>query len=41
LSPRLGDFNDDLRIFGADALRAAMRIQLVPEDVVRFLPFVD
>jgi Toprim domain-containing protein len=41
LSPRLGDFNDDLRIFGADALRTALRIQLVPEDVVRFLPFVD
>jgi hypothetical protein len=38
LSPRLGDFNEDLHIFGLDALRAAMRIQLVPEDVDRFLP---
>ncbi|MBR1177070.1 toprim domain-containing protein [Bradyrhizobium sp. KB893862 SZCCT0404] len=37
LSPRLGDFNEDLHIFGFDALRAALRFQLVPEDVVRFL----
>ena len=38
LSPRLGDFNEDLHVFGLDALRAALRIQLVPEDVARFLP---
>lgn len=37
LSPRLGDFNEDLHIFGVDALRAALRLQLVPEDVDRFL----
>lgn len=37
LSPRLGDFNEDLHIFGLEALRAALRLQLVPEDVVRFL----
>ena len=37
LSPRLGDFNEDLHVFGFDALRAALRIQLVPEDVSRFL----
>jgi phage/plasmid primase-like uncharacterized protein len=37
LSPRLGDFNEDLHIFGFDALRAALRIQLAPEDVARFL----
>ncbi|UFW88254.1 toprim domain-containing protein [Bradyrhizobium barranii] len=37
LSPRLGDFNEDLHVFGLDALRAALRFQLVPEDVVRFL----
>ena len=37
LSPRLGDFNEDLHVFGLDALRAALWIQLVPEDVVRFL----
>ncbi len=34
LSPRLGDFNEDLHVFGLDALRAALRIQLAPEDVV-------
>ena len=37
LSPRLGDFNEDLYVFGLDALRAALRIQLAPEDVDRFL----
>lgn len=37
LSPRLGDFNEDLHVFGLDALQAALRFQLVPEDVVRFL----
>lgn len=37
LSPRLDDFNEDLHVFGLDALRAALRFQLVPEDVVRFL----
>ncbi|MDA9505816.1 DNA primase [Bradyrhizobium sp. CCBAU 11386] len=37
LSPRLGDFNEDLHIFGLETLRAALRLQLVPEDVVRFL----
>lgn len=37
LSPRLGDFNEDLHIFGLDALRVALRLQLAPEDVSRFL----
>jgi hypothetical protein len=37
LSPALGDFNEDLRTFGIDALRAAIRQQLAPEDVARFL----
>jgi hypothetical protein len=37
LSPRLGDFNEDLHTFGLDALRAALRLQLAPEDVSRFL----
>jgi hypothetical protein len=36
LSPVLGDFNEDLRRFGIDALRAALRVQIVPEDVSRF-----
>jgi Toprim domain len=38
LSPRLGDFNEDLRILGVDDLRAALRIQFAPQDLVRFLP---
>ncbi len=37
LSPHGDDFNDDLRRFGVDALRAAVRVQLVPEDVARLL----
>jgi len=37
LSPRLGDFNDDLTACGLDALRAHIRVQLAPEDVSRFL----
>lgn len=37
LVPRLGDFNDDLRRLGEDALRAAIRTQLAPQDVERFL----
>lgn len=36
LVPRLGDFNDDLRALGLDALREALREQLHPEDVGRF-----
>jgi Toprim domain len=36
-TPRLGDFNEDLRGFGLDALRAALRVQLVPQDVARFM----
>jgi hypothetical protein len=37
LSPRLGDFNEDLRLAGADALRAALRTQIAPQDVARFM----
>lgn len=37
LSPRTGDFNDDLRAFGLRALRAALRIQLAPQDCVCFI----
>jgi len=37
LSPRLGDFNEDLHVFGIDVLRAALRMQLVPEDIARLL----
>ena len=37
LSPQLGDFNDDLCKLGIDELRAALRGQLAPEDVARFM----
>lgn len=36
LTPVMGDFNDDLQQLGADALAAAIRVQLAPEDVERF-----
>ena len=36
LAPARGDFNDDLRQLGREALRAALRVQLAPEDVERF-----
>jgi hypothetical protein len=36
LSPRYGDFNDDLTAHGLDDLRAAVRPQIKPEDVDRF-----
>jgi hypothetical protein len=41
LSPTLGDFNEDLRLLGVDHLRAALRLQLAPEDVPRFLSSTD
>jgi hypothetical protein len=37
LSPQLGDFNEDLYTLGADALRAALRTQIAPQDVARFM----
>lgn len=37
LSPALGDFNEDLRSLGLDALRAAARVQMAPQDVARFV----
>lgn len=37
LSPRMGDFNEDLRAFGVSVLRRTLRIQLAPQDVVRFM----
>lgn len=36
LSPALGDFNEDLRNLGLDHLRAALRVQMAPQDVARF-----
>ncbi len=37
LSPRLEDFNEDLRRYGPYALRTLMRPQLVQEDASRFV----
>jgi hypothetical protein len=37
LSPALGDFNEDLRLLGVDALRATLRVQIAPQDVARFM----
>jgi Toprim domain len=37
LTPHLGDFNEDLRLRGLDALTARLRLQLLPQDVARFL----
>lgn len=37
ISPQLGDFNEDLRTLGLDALRSQTRIQLGPQDVARFM----
>ena len=37
LSSALGDFNEDLRMLGIDALRAAIRAQIAPQDVARFM----
>ncbi len=37
LSPALGDFNEDLQRLSRDALRMVVRLQLAPEDVVRFM----
>lgn len=37
LSPMLGDFNEDLRTLGRDALMAHIRVQLAPQDVARFM----
>ena len=40
LDAALGDFNEDLRKLGREALAAGVRVQLVPEDVSRFMPLV-
>jgi hypothetical protein len=37
LSPILGDFNEDLCRLGLADLRAALRVQLAPEDAARFI----
>ena len=40
ISPQLGDFNEDLRTLGIDALRSQTRMQIGPQDVVRFMALV-
>jgi hypothetical protein len=37
LSPRLGDFNEDLRMLGPHAMRANLRAQVASRDVARFM----
>jgi hypothetical protein len=37
LSPRLGDFNEDLRRLGRESLVRGLQEQLVPQDATRFL----
>lgn len=37
LTASLGDFNDDLQRLGRDEMRAAVRVQLAPEDAERFI----
>jgi len=37
LSPTLEDFNEDLRTLGINAVRAAVRMQIAPEDLARFM----
>jgi phage/plasmid primase-like uncharacterized protein len=43
LTPRLGDFNDDLRAFGVVGLRTSLARQLALDDLARFLmtPTID
>ncbi len=41
LLPTLQDFNDDLRHLSLAELRAALRIQLAPDDVARFIGTVE
>jgi hypothetical protein len=38
LSSTFDDLNEDLRRLGIEELRASVRLQLVPQDVVRFMP---
>ena len=37
ISPQRGDFNEDLRTLGIDALRSQTRMQIGPQDVARFM----
>jgi hypothetical protein len=37
LSPRLGDYNEDMQTFGPGVVCAAVRVQLAPQDAMRFM----
>jgi hypothetical protein len=37
LSPRMGDFNEDLKVLGPGELRAELEKQILPTDAVRFM----
>jgi len=37
IAPTLGDLNEDLRLRGIETFAASVRVQLVPQDVARFL----
>ena len=37
LSPRLGDFNEDLRLLGPRCASGRIRVQIAPQDVARFM----
>ncbi len=37
LKPRLGDFNEDLRLLGPNALTARLKLQVAPQDIARFM----
>lgn len=37
LTPRLGDFNEDLRLLGRDTLAEWLRDQIIPQDIARFM----
>ncbi len=41
LSPTLGDFNEDLRLLGIEALRASIRVQIAAQDVARFMELAE
>ncbi|MCX8571785.1 DUF7146 domain-containing protein [Aminobacter sp. MET-1] len=41
LTPRLSDFNEDLRLLGLDALTARLKLQVAPQDVPRFMSSAD
>jgi hypothetical protein len=41
LEPALGDFNEDLRLLGVERLRASLRSQFAPGDVIRLMHLAD